>query len=97
MPSAHAIRPPHLEQVQAPTQIHAEWMTADAATKRGFKNGATDSNAIVWLVTLEGTWQLNGGPLPPANATPAPPPMFHRCITVLDAKTGDVLMTQAQP
>jgi len=52
--------------------------------------------ALVWWVSLEGRWQLVGGPLP--IVTPAPtgyPPMptstpsyFHHCQTIVNATTG---------
>ncbi len=52
--------------------------------------------ALVWWVSLEGRWQLVGGP--PPIVTPAPtgyppiptstPSYFHHCQTIVDATTG---------
>lgn len=87
---------PRLQQVQPPTNIRAEFMTVDAAMRRGLQNIAPAPNQMVWLVTLEGTWMINGGPAFIDNPN-RPPLIFHRCIVVLDAKTGVSLMTNAEP
>ncbi len=85
-----------LEEVQPPTQIRVEWMTADAAKKRGLVNLSAEPNTLVWFANLEGTWQISGGPAFVDNPN-RPPFIFHHCIVVLDGKTGDVLMTHAEP
>ena len=84
-----------LEQLQPPTQVHVEWMTADAAKKRGLVNFSAEPNMLVWYATLDGTWQISGGPAFIDNPN-LPPFIFHHCVVVLDGKTGDVLMTHAE-
>ena len=53
------------------------------------------AEALVWLVTLEGRWQLVGGPAATPTPTVQPPfptgaPVyFYRCQTIIDATTGE--------
>jgi hypothetical protein len=51
----------------------------------------------VWLVQIQGEFQLEGGPLPESQTQPtAEPPRRGVCWVIVDAKTGEILGMQGQ-
>ncbi len=47
----------------------------------------------VWIVTIDGHWNLTGGPGPePVTIT-----TYERCTAVIDAMTGDVIVADPPP
>ncbi len=85
-----------LTSLEQPEIRSAEWLTLEQAEARGLSLGQRDLNSMVWVITLQGRWQLEGGP-PPEGAAPVPHPVFRRCIAVLDARTGESFVTRAEP
>ncbi len=89
----------HLRATEPANVLQAELMTLEAAEKRMAQNG--DSNraqpptVTVWLVTLEGTWTLVGGPPTPAGASPVPQTIFHHYAIILDASTDQLIRERA--
>ena len=95
----------HIQQIDPPQLVEARLMgykqarailnCPDADCAASSPTSEPDQ-ALVWLVTLEGRWQLVGGPLPVMTPTPiGQPPVptsgpisFHHCRTMVDATTG---------
>jgi hypothetical protein len=81
-----------------PLQVTA---VADYLVQQGWPERTGDLGTIadtdVWVVTMDGTWQLIGGPEPPEGTTPAPYPVFHHYAIILDAKTGQDMGVFARP
>ena len=89
----------HLKAVEPPANVRAEMITLETARKRLAESGSTadgrNPGMMVWLITMEGTWTLSGGPPTPAGATPAPQVVFHHYAVILDAKTGEQISEKA--
>jgi hypothetical protein len=82
----------HIIPEQEPTNIHAELVPADKAPDRlvadGLSGSSADaSNGAIWLISMDGTWQVNGPPQLP-GITPSPLDPLHHMIVALDAGTG---------
>lgn len=86
-----------LTSLESPVVRSAEWLTVEQAEARGLSLGRHEPNSIVWVITLEGRWQLQGRPPLPEGAAPVPNPIFQRCVVVLDARTGELFETRAGP
>ena len=81
----------HIIPVQEPTNIHAELVPADKIRDHGLSsNSAESSNGAFWLISMDGTWQVNGPP-PLPGITPSPLDPLRHLIVVLDAGTGAVV------
>lgn len=93
----------HIRQIDLPRPVEAQLMGFKQAESilncpkaECSQNVPTldPAEAIVWLVTLEGRWQLVGGPMPPPTPTGYPlnptstPSYFRHCRTIVDAVTG---------
>lgn len=89
----------HLQAVESPANIQAELLTLETARKRLAQSGSTaderSPGMMVWLVTMEGTWTLSGGPPTPVGTSPAPQVTFHRYAVILDAQTGQEISEKA--
>lgn len=88
----------HLSVLQPPERVRAELITLAAARERfgaslGNRNALTP-DTMVWVIEMEGAWEINGGPLPPLGTTPTPQ-TFHHCTVVLDAGTGEEISLTA--
>lgn len=86
-----------LTSLEAPEVRSTEWLTVEQAEAQSLSLGPHEPNSMVWVIILEGRWQLEGGPPPPEGAAPIPNPIFQRCIVVLDARTGELFVTRAEP
>lgn len=84
---------------EPPKNIQAIFASLAAARVQLVSDGWTDnlpaaSDVMVWFVTMDGTWMLTGGPLPPMTPVPTiPTPQFTHYLVILDAQTGKVLFT----
>ena len=95
----------HLMPAQeSPGNIHAELVPADQARDQldayGLSSNSGESlNGAIWLITLDGTWTVNGPPQPtPAGGiTPSPLAPLHHLVVVLDAGTGAVRIVSGRP
>ncbi|MCL4487993.1 MAG: hypothetical protein M1570_07670 [Chloroflexi bacterium] len=90
----------HLRAQEPPSSrtTRADLMTLESARAAFGGNGDNGGRApttMVWLVTLEGTWTITGGPLTPKGAGPAPQPTFHHYAVILDARTGETIAERA--
>ncbi len=89
----------HFRATEPPSILQAELMPLGVAEKRLAQNGDSDRaqppTAMVWLVTLEGTWTLVGGPPTPTGASPVPQSIFHHYAIILDARTGEPISERA--
>jgi len=93
---------PRLVLIGDPQNIRAELMTLEEADGLLREPGESNTYAIpmdrlVWLVQMDGTLQLIGGPAPideegnrVVNPTPRPP-SWGTCTVILDATSGDRL------
>jgi hypothetical protein len=86
---------------EPPRIAHAQLILADKDRDQLVANGVTGSAAdslhgAVWLITLDGTWALNGPPQLPGTAAPPLEPLHHLVI-VLDAGTGAVGFSSGKP
>ena len=78
----------HIIPAQEPTNIHAELVPADKIRDHGLSSNLPESsNGAFWLISMDGTWQVNGPP-PLPGITPSPLDPLHHLIVVLDAGTG---------
>ena len=81
----------HIIPVQEPTNIHAELVPADKIRDHGLSsNSAESSNGAFWLISMDGTWQVNGPP-PLPGITPSPLDDLRHMIVVLNASTGALI------
>jgi hypothetical protein len=105
--ATQACRIPHLVLVGAPRNVRAQLVTLDEANQLTSSDGTLTSpglspGSLVWLVQMDGQFQLVGGPAPlptPAaqSATAAPPQPFEGTCTVLvDANTGKFIKVRDQ-
>ncbi len=89
----------HLRATEPPSILQAELMPLGVAEKRLAQNGDSGRTQaptrMAWLVTLEGTWTLVGGPPTPMGTGPAPQTIFHHYAIILDAKTGQPISETA--
>lgn len=75
----------HLRVKETPYNIRAQLTYRDGA--------------LVWIVEMEGTWQLVGGPVPsptPLGQAVSPtntPMFFHSCCVVVDAIRGQIIQS----
>jgi hypothetical protein len=75
--------------------LQAELVSLTIAHQRLIAQGwpasvAEPSDRMVWLVTMEGTWKLIGGPPEPLTPVPTNVPQdFHYLVVFLDAQTGE--------
>jgi hypothetical protein len=85
----------HSHQVGPLTAIDTRLTTTGEANRllgEDFASGNTESPA--WLVILEGSWEIVGGPKPPATSTnqfESPltlPVVLHVCYVLVDANTN---------
>ncbi|MCC7163347.1 MAG: hypothetical protein IT331_12705 [Anaerolineae bacterium] len=86
-----------LKQIQDPQVLTTEWLTVAQVEARGLSLAGHAPNELVWLVTLRGQWQLEGGPPPPEQGPAPPAPILHRCMAVVGARTGESLSVRAEP
>ncbi|MEP7189740.1 MAG: hypothetical protein ABI901_11180, partial [Roseiflexaceae bacterium] len=92
----------HISQAQEPPRsTHAQLMLADKDRDQlvayGVSRNAADSlHGAIWLITLDGTWSLNGPPQLPGTTAPLLEPLHH-LIVVLDAGTGSVGVVSGKP
>jgi hypothetical protein len=92
----------HISPAQEPPRSsHAQLVLADKDRDQlvasGVSSNAADSlHGAVWLITLDGTWALNGPPPLPGTAAPLLEPVHHLVI-VLDAGTGAVGFVSGKP
>ena len=81
----------HIIPAQEPTNIHAELVPADKIRDHGLSSNLPESsNGAFWLISMDGTWQVNGPP-PLPGITPSPFDPLRHLIVVLDAGTGAVV------
>jgi hypothetical protein len=76
----------HLSPAQEPPKnIHAELGSRDKAK--------------VWIITMDGTWTVNGPPrpTPTGGITPSPLAPLHHLVLVVDASTGVVRSVEGRP
>ncbi len=92
----------HISSAQEPPRnIHAELLPLDQARDQliayGWSsNSAESSNVAIWLITLDGTWTVNGPPQLP-GITPSPLAPLHQLVVALDAGTGAVRFISGRP
>jgi hypothetical protein len=92
----------HISPAQEPPKnIQAKLVPADQARDQsvayGVSMNAADSfTGAIWLITLDGTWALNGPPQLPGTISPPLEPLHHLVI-VLDAGTGAVKFISGKP
>lgn len=88
--------------VSAPTQVNAQLMPLGAAAQ--LKDGrpldpatrlGRESNKFVWLVFLRGDMTVPSADVP--GKSPLPPATYHQMAVVLDATTGELLLTSIYP
>jgi len=97
---ARAPQPELSPALTEPTNVQAERMKfidalrrLDETTELGV--GSDDSEAVVWLVTMEGTW-ANAFPHQPGAPEPEQE-LFHYYAIILDATSGNTIMALARP
>lgn len=86
---------------ESPKIIEAKLLPADQARDQsvayGVSMNAADSfTSAIWLITLDGTWALNGPPQLP-GITPPPSEPLHQLVIVLDAGTAAVRFVSGKP
>lgn len=55
------------------------------------------ADVMVWVITMDGAWTLEGGPAPPLTPQPTiSSPRFTHYLVILNAQTGKVLFTTAR-
>jgi photosystem II stability/assembly factor-like uncharacterized protein len=86
---------------EPPRSTHAQLLLADKdrdqLVANGVSSNAADSlHGAVWLITLDGTWALNGPPPLSGTAAPVLEPLHH-LVVVLDAGTGAVGFVSGKP
>jgi hypothetical protein len=92
----------HISPAQEPPKnIQAKLVPADQARDQsvayGVSMNAADSfTSAIWLITLDGTWALNGPPQLP-GITPSPLEPLHHLVIVLDADTAAVRFVSGKP
>ena len=95
---------PHLRPLQPPSNIRAQLMSMNKAEEYiGMHINCQCSdptNVTVWIVEMDGIWQLVGGPAPLptatgqiATSTPAPTLTFNTCYTIINAATGNLVQS----
>ena len=97
---ARAPQPELSGALTEPANVQAERMTLidayrhlDVTTELGA--GSYDNEAVVWLVTMEGTW-MSEFPRQPNAPEPEQDPYRHYAI-ILDATSGSPIMISARP
>lgn len=85
----------HLKALEAPSNVRTELLTLETAKKRIGQSGdyreRQTPDMKVWLVTMEGTWAISGGPLTPEGSTQTPQATFHQYTIMLNAMTGEII------
>jgi len=89
---ARAPQPELSGALREPTNVQAERMTLIDAYRR-LDVTTDDSEAVVWLVTMEGIWTDE---FPRPSDVPEPEPYRHYAI-ILDATSGTTIMASARP
>ncbi len=91
----------HLKALEAPNKVRTELLTLETAKRRIGQSGdyreKQTTDMKVWLVTMEGTWAISGGPLTPEGSTQMPPAALHQYTIILDAVTGEILTEISTP
>jgi hypothetical protein len=85
----------HLKALEAPSSVRTELLTLETAKKRIGQSGdyreSQTPDMKVWLVTMEGTWAISGGPPTPEGSTQTPQATFHQYTIMLNAMTGEII------
>jgi hypothetical protein len=85
----------HLRAIEAPSSVRTELLTLETADKQIGQSGdyweRQTPDMKVWLVTVEGTWAISGGPPTPEGTSQTPQAIFHQYTIVLDAMTGEII------
>ena len=97
---ARAPQPELRPALTEPVNVQAERMKLIDAVRRLDETtelgaGSYDDEAVVWLVTMEGTWTVEF-PRPPDALEPEREP-YHHYAVVLDATSGSTIMVLARP
>jgi hypothetical protein len=102
-----ACRVPHMVLMGEPRNIRAQLVTlgeADQLTRSSgeYTNYDQPLNTLVWLVQMDGTLQLVGGPAtmpaPPGVLTATPPQPFEgTCSVLINANIGDWIGVRDKP
>ena len=76
-----------------PFNIKAELLTWEKANQKlGKKDlGGTPRSTLTWLVSMDGSFLVYGPPSP--DGSPNEPIEFPHCSVILDAKTGEHMLT----
>jgi hypothetical protein len=70
-----------------PSHIQAFHLIKSQAMRRLNVDQESASSSPVWLVSMDGSWEHEGGPVPPSTNTP--PLIFHHCTVIINAITGE--------
>jgi len=78
--------------LEPPKNPEAKLLRMTAARQKLIQQGWSDigqynPEIVVWVVMLDGSWTIDGGPLPDNNVA-TPVQFFHRAAVVLNASTG---------
>lgn len=85
-----------------PSTTKTMLMSRGEAEKWTFPNQAATEDIQniskpVWLVQIQGMFQLEGGPLPESETRPTDePPRMGVCWVIIDARTGEILGMQGK-